>query len=231
MATFLAATFFAAGFFADAFFGAAFFLAAVFLAAGFLAAAFLGAAFFAAAFFGAAFFAAAFFFAMVLVVCCAKSTTTLHHDEQSIQIEINDAVSISFSFRSVPSLQHAKKTMMRTMLTLALVACISSMHAQNIIYSYAIGNWRNGPTVMISPLFETTEQFTTLQLIARVRKDWPQAFTDTTDIDVQRFATKEEGELSRVTLKGKYGVRKLPVDMLGSDPSVKPSPAKLEHNE
>ena len=120
---------------------------------------------------------------------------------------------------------------MKTIFTLALVACIGTVHAQNVIYGYAIGNWRNGPIVMISPLFETTEQFTTPQLIARVRTDWPQAFNDTTDIDIQRFATKEEGELSRVTLKGKYGVRKLPVDMLGSDPSAQPTPAKLEHNE
>jgi hypothetical protein len=129
------------------------------------------------------------------------------------------------------SLQHRKKDAMKTIFTLVLVACITSVYAQNAIYSYAIGNWRNGPTVMISPLFETTEQFTTPQLIAQVKKDWPQAFTDTTDIDIQRFATQEEGELSRITLKGKYGVRKLVVDMLGSDTSVQPMPAKLEHNE
>ncbi|MBK8583151.1 MAG: hypothetical protein IPL86_15430 [Flavobacteriales bacterium] len=59
---------------------------------------------------------------------------------------------------------------MKTIFTLVLVACITSVHAQNAIYSYAIGNWRNGPTVMISPLFETTEQFTTPQLIAQVKK-------------------------------------------------------------
>lgn len=109
---------------------------------------------------------------------------------------------------------------MKALLTLALIACGTLASAQNTIYSYAIGNWRNGPTVVISPLFETTEQFTTPQLIAKVRHDWPEAFRDTTDIDIQRFATKEEGELSRITLKGKYGVRKLDVLMLDPVPTV-----------
>ena len=92
------------------------------------------------------------------------------------------------------------------------------MSAQNTIYSYAIGNWRTGPTVEISPLFETTEMFTTPQLIAWVRHEWPESFTDTTDIDVQRFATIEEGSESRTILKAKYGVRKLPVHMFEQDP-------------
>ncbi|MEO8732912.1 MAG: hypothetical protein ABI373_01140, partial [Flavobacteriales bacterium] len=90
--------------------------------------------------------------------------------------------------------------------------------AQKAIYSYAIGNWRNGPTVEISPLFETTERFTTPQLIAWVRKEWPESFTDTTDIDVQRFVTIEEGHESRTTLKAKYGRRNLPVNMFEADP-------------
>ena len=39
-------------------------------------------------------------------------------------------------------------------------------------------------------------------------------FANITDIDVQRFVTIEEGALSRITLKGKYGVRKLQVNMV-----------------
>lgn len=97
---------------------------------------------------------------------------------------------------------------------LALLLPASAASAQNTIYGYAIGNWRNGPVVQISPLFETTEMFTAPQLIGWVRQQWPEAFTDTTDIDVQRFATPEEGNLSRTTLKAKYGVRKLAVNMM-----------------
>jgi hypothetical protein len=102
-----------------------------------------------------------------------------------------------------------------------LLANILFAQAPNTIYSYAVGNWRNGPVVTISPLFETTEAFTTPQLIARVKKDYP-AFANITDIDVQRFATVEEGQLSRTTLKAKYGVRKLEVNMLEQTPMEPP---------
>src|SRR6185369_6683201 len=96
-----------------------------------------------------------------------------------------------------------------TALFAALLLCSASLLAQapKKIWSYGIGNWRNGPVVIISPLFETTEQFTTPQLIARIRHDYAE-FKDTTDIDVQRFATREEGDLSRTTVKGKYERRK-----------------------
>ena len=110
---------------------------------------------------------------------------------------------------------------MRTLhflLSAAFLTCSTAVSAQNTIYSYAIGNWRTGPTVEISPLFETAEMFTTPQLIAWVRHEWPESFTDTTDIDVQRFATIEEGSESRSILKAKYGVRKLPVHIFEKDP-------------
>ncbi len=106
-------------------------------------------------------------------------------------------------------------SLIRSLTVLALGLAMHGAFAQapNTIYSYAIGDWRNGPVVTISPLFETTEAFTTPQLIARVKKDYP-AFANIIDIDIQRFATVEEGELSRTTLKAKYGVRKLEVNML-----------------
>ena len=107
------------------------------------------------------------------------------------------------------------------LLTFATTASALLAQAPNKIWSYAIGDWRNGPVVTISPLFETTEAFTTPQLIARVKKDYA-AFAKITDIDVQRFATTEEGELSRVTLKGKYEARKLTVNTLEAEaPPVK----------
>jgi len=102
------------------------------------------------------------------------------------------------------------------LLTGALTVSALIAHAQDApktIYSYAIGNWRNGPVVVISPLFETTEQASTPQLIDRVRKDYPE-FKGITDIDVQRFATTEEGHESRTTLRSKYLMRKLEVLMV-----------------
>lgn len=98
----------------------------------------------------------------------------------------------------------------------SLVLLPAAASAQNTIYSYAIGNWRNGPVVEISPLFETTEMYTTPQLIRWVRGQWPQSFTDTTDIDVLRFATTEEGHLSRTELARKYATRKLPVNLIAA---------------
>ncbi len=97
---------------------------------------------------------------------------------------------------------------------LAVTALIgNAQDAPKTIYSYAIGNWRNGPVVVISPLFVTTEQASTPQLIARVRKDYAE-FKDIADIDVQRFATTEEGNESRTTLRSKYLTRKLEVLMV-----------------
>jgi hypothetical protein len=102
---------------------------------------------------------------------------------------------------------------MRNALLLVLLFCSMAVSGQNTIYSYAIANWKDGPVVYISPLIETTEAFTTPQLLARYKEDHPE-FRDAKDIDVLRFATTEEGEESRRILKGKYGMRKLEVVML-----------------
>lgn len=102
---------------------------------------------------------------------------------------------------------------MKYILTLALLFTGLFTSAQNIIWSHAIGNWRNGPIVYITPLIETTEAFTTPQLIERYKKEFPE-LKDVKDIDVLRFGTPEEGEESRRTLKAKYGLRKLEVEML-----------------
>ena len=117
--------------------------------------------------------------------------------------------------------------MKRLLLLPLLLAAAMVLRAQapNTIYAYAIGDWRNGPVVTISPLFETTEAFTTPQLIARVKKEFA-PFATISDIDVQRFATVEEGELSRTTLAQKYGVRKLQVNLMEKQPAAAPAEQK-----
>ena len=102
-----------------------------------------------------------------------------------------------------------------------------SASAQNVIWSHAIGNWRNGPTVYITPLIETSEAVTTAQLIAQYKAEYPE-LKGVTDLDVLRFGTKEEGEESRRSLNAKYGIRKLPVVMLEhpKEQPVTPSPAQ-----
>jgi len=102
---------------------------------------------------------------------------------------------------------------MRTLVTILALVGSYALHAQNTIWSHAIGNWRNGPVVYITPLIETTEAFTTPQLIERFKKEFLE-LKDMTDLDVLRFGTTEEGEESRRTLKAKYGIRKLEVVLL-----------------
>ena len=112
---------------------------------------------------------------------------------------------------------------LRHLLPIAFAFVTPALLAQapNKIWAYAIGDWRDGPIVTISPLFETTEAFTTPMLIKRVKQDYPE-FARIMDIDVMRFATTEEGELSRTTVKGKYQARKLTVNMLEAEaPPVK----------
>lgn len=117
--------------------------------------------------------------------------------------------------------------MPRLLLALGCAICSSLAHAQNTIYSYAVGNWRNGPVVEVSPLFNTTELFTDPQLMAWVRQQWPASFTDTTEMDVLRFATLEEATESSTTLKAKYAARKLAVHQV--EAGVMPStPTKPE---
>lgn len=108
---------------------------------------------------------------------------------------------------------------MRYLIAFTLVLSSVALHAQNKIWSYSVGNWRNGPVVYISPLVETTEAFTTPQLIEQLKAAHPE-FTDVKDIDVLRFGTKEEGDESRITLKAKYGIRKLEVMMFEDAKSI-----------
>lgn len=102
---------------------------------------------------------------------------------------------------------------MRVLVTAILLLSAFATQAQNTIWSHAIGNWRNGPVVVITPLIETTEAFTTPQLLERYKREFPE-LKDVQDIDVLRFGTPEEGNDSRNSLRAKYGVRKLEVKML-----------------
>jgi hypothetical protein len=116
---------------------------------------------------------------------------------------------------------------MKQLLLAGLFISSLSASAQNVIWSHAIGNWRNGPTVYITPLIETSEAFTTAQLIARYKAEYPE-LKNVTDLDVLRFGSTEEGEESRRTLKAKYGMRKLEVVMLEKpkEQVVTPGPAQ-----
>lgn len=107
---------------------------------------------------------------------------------------------------------------MKHLLITALLLCGLSATAQNIIYSHAIGNWRNGPVVYITPLIETTEAATKPDLKERFRAQFAElkGMTDA-DLDVLLFGTREEGEESRRVLRSKYGMRKLEVRMLTAD--------------
>ena len=106
---------------------------------------------------------------------------------------------------------------MRYTILIALLLGAFAAKGQNTIYSFAIGNWRNGPTVYITPLIETTEAATKPQLKEQFRaqheqlKDIPDL-----DLDVLLFGTREEGEEHRTSLKQKYGIRKLEVVMLAA---------------
>ncbi len=105
------------------------------------------------------------------------------------------------------------RTALLAFCTALLLPC-SPAKAQHTIYGFAIGNWRNGPVVEVSPLFATTELYTTPQLLQWARQQWPASFTDSTDMDVLRFATPEEGAENRATLIGKYGLRRLEVHLI-----------------
>ncbi len=102
---------------------------------------------------------------------------------------------------------------MRSLLTLLFVSFAAIVCAQNTIYCYAIANWKNGPIVHMTPVIETTEAVRTAELLDRFKEEYPE-FREAEDVDLLRFATLEEAELDRETLRRKYGMRKLEVVLL-----------------
>ena len=112
---------------------------------------------------------------------------------------------------------------MNHLLLAMLLLCGLSAAAQSTIYSHAIGNWRNGPVVYITPLIEASESMTKAQLTERFRTLFPELKDiPASDLDVLLFGTPEEGDESRRTLHAKYGMRKLQVVMLEKpkDPAI-----------
>ncbi|MBK9175897.1 MAG: hypothetical protein IPM46_06065 [Flavobacteriales bacterium] len=111
---------------------------------------------------------------------------------------------------------------MKHLLTIALLAIGLGAAAQNTIYAHAIGNWRNGPTVYITPLIETTEAMTKPKLKELFRAQYAELKSIADEnLDVLLFGTADEGDASRVSLKGKYAYRKLEVVMLHApDPAI-----------
>ena len=71
---------------------------------------------------------------------------------------------MNFAAQAIPGQVRNDKSM-KTLLTLGLLIGAFTANAQKQIWSHAIGNWRNGPIVYITPLIETTEAFTTPKLI------------------------------------------------------------------
>ena len=98
---------------------------------------------------------------------------------------------------------------------------------QNTIYSYSVGNWIDGPVVYLAPVIETTEAFTTPQLIEQLKRAHEE-FVGIKDIDVLRFATHEEAVESRRILHAKYLLRPLEVVLLGDHGTVEASPRSDE---
>lgn len=112
---------------------------------------------------------------------------------------------------------------MKHLLIATLLLCSFSAAAQSTIFSHAIGNWRNGPVVYITPLIEASESMTKEQLKERYRELFPELKDiPASDLDVLLFGTPEEGDESRRTLLAKYGMRKLQVVMLEKpkDPAI-----------
>lgn len=112
---------------------------------------------------------------------------------------------------------------MRITILLVLLVGAFAANAQSTIYSFAIGNWRNGPTVYLTPLIETTEAATKPKLKEQFRAQHAELIDiPDMDLDVLLFGTREEGEEHRMSLKQKYSHRKLEVVMLA--PAGTPMP-------
>ena len=98
---------------------------------------------------------------------------------------------------------------MRTLLLATLLALASGALAQNDIYALVVGNWRNGP-VLLSPVLETNEAATDVMLVEPLRREHA-SMKEASEIDVLRFATREEAEAHRGSLIAKYGKRGITV--------------------
>lgn len=122
---------------------------------------------------------------------------------------------------------------MRTLITSLLLLASQALLAQKPIYAYAIGNWRNGPTVQMTEVFETSEQFTTEQIMARVKAEYV-AFKDISDTDLLLFTDRPTASDNQKVLIHKYGQRKLAVRVTVPDGTIVdqwPPPAQKNEQE
>lgn len=77
-------------------------------------------------------------------------------------------------------------------------------------YYYIIGNWRNGPEVLIGPPMQGSEQKSMEQMKAEAIKQLPN-FEGVRDIDVVIESSLQAAEQSRQILASKYKRRELTV--------------------
>ncbi|MFZ1688215.1 MAG: hypothetical protein WAU70_12370 [Flavobacteriales bacterium] len=108
---------------------------------------------------------------------------------------------------------------MRTLIASLLLLASQALLAQKTIHAYAIGNWRNGPTVQMTDVFETSEQFTTEQIMARVKAEYV-AFKDIIDTDLLLFTDTPSALKNQEVLIHKYAQRKLPVHVTSPDGTI-----------
>ena len=104
---------------------------------------------------------------------------------------------------------------MRHLLSIALLLCGLSAWAQNTIHSLAIGNWRSGSPVYLTPVIKTTEAMSKVKLAAHFRAQYAE-LKDIADgnLDVLLFGTKDEADEKRASLHRSYSHRKLEVVLL-----------------
>lgn len=105
---------------------------------------------------------------------------------------------------------------MRTLLASLLLLTATAVLAQKPIYAYAIGNWRNGPTVQMTDVFVTSERFTTEQIMERVMKEY-ERFKHVADHDLLLFTDSAEAINNQRVLVHKYAQRKLGVQVRKAD--------------
>mgnify|MGYP003383339779 CR=1 FL=1 len=104
---------------------------------------------------------------------------------------------------------------MRYLLSFALLLCGLQALAQNTIYSLAIGNWRSGSPVCITPVIETSEAMSKMKLAAQFREQYAELKDIADDnLDVLLFGTKDEADEKRASLQRSYTHRKLDVVLL-----------------
>ena len=119
----------------------------------------------------------------------------------------------------------APNSIMKHLFAVCLLLVGLSSAARNTTYTQAIGNWRNGPVVYITPLWELPEQKTDEQLKEMFRAAYIE-FMDIQDdgIKVLRFETKQRGNRSVISSEREYGYGKHKVVRIPDPQSAEDAP-------